>query len=306
MIRTLALVICILFVSLPITAQPPKAPAYSVGNIDLPAELNKQVCISGMSYYNNQLYLASERCPSIFIFDPVKKQITGSIPFQVSQEFEMEGMTSYKDKLYLVSEDVAALYELNMSNGSIRTVKTSIPMPPKTKNGDGMEGIAANEKNQKFYFLRERNEDMTKSQFYTFNVKAGTEKGELTLEYESMFELPLDNPQWRYSDIVIDPKNNRLLLLKSYSKGKMRQQYLESISIDADGNLKPETLHNIPVDNFTEASNQYKDLDYSMNLEGISLAADGTIYIISDNTSGKALCDKPAKEKTVLLVLKKK
>jgi uncharacterized protein YjiK len=306
MMRTLVLISCILLVSNTITAQPPKAPAYSVGNIELPAVMNKQVCISGMNYYNNQLYFASERCPSIFIFDPVKKQITGSIPFQIAEEFEMEGMTSYKDKLYLVSEDVAALYEVNMSNGSIRSVRTSIPLPPKTKNGDGMEGIAANEKNHKFYLLRERNEDMTNSQVYTFNVKPGNDKGEVTLEYESMFELSLDNPQWRYSDICMDPKNNRLLCLKSYSKGKMRQQYLESISIDAEGNLKPETLHNIPVDNFTEASNQYKDLDFSMNLEGISLAADGTIYIISDNTSGKALCDKPAREKTVLLELKKK
>ena len=31
----------------------------------------------------------------------------------------------------------------------------------------------------------------------------------------------------------------------------------------------------------------------------------GNIFIVSDNTSGKALCDKPAKEKTILLELKK-
>src|SRR5687768_13801624 len=84
---------------LPLLAQPPKAPAYTVGNIMLPAQMNKQVCISGMKYFNNQLYFASERCPIITVFDPVKKEITRTINLQVPQEFEMEGMTSYNDKL---------------------------------------------------------------------------------------------------------------------------------------------------------------------------------------------------------------
>ena len=85
----------------------------------------------------------------------------------------------------------------------------------------------------------------------------------------------------------------------------MRKQFLESVTIDANGVLKKETLTNIDVEKFSEISNEYKSLDYSMNLEGITIAADGTIYIVSDNTSGKAACDQPAREKTVLLELKK-
>ena len=42
-----------------------------------------------------------------------------------------------------------------------------------------------------------------------------------------------------------------------------------------------------------------------MNLEGITLDNGGNIFIISDNTSGKAKCDLPSKEKTILLELKK-
>ena len=81
---------------------------------------------------------------------------------------------------------------------------------------------------------------------------------------------------------------------------------IESIDIDEEGNLSATSLKNIPVENFSEISNQFKDQDYSMNLEGITVDSNGTIYIISDNTSGKALCDQPAKEKTILLELKKK
>ncbi len=286
-----------------LTAQPLKLPVYTVDQIQLPEEMNKQVCISGMKYFNNQLYLASERCPFIIVFDPEKKQISQTINISVPQEFEMEGMSSYKNKLYLVSENVAGVYQVDPATGTIHTVSTSVPLPPKSKSGDGIEGIAANERSNKFYLLRERNEDMTKSQIYTYNVKQAGET--IALEYESMIELPLENAQWRYSDICVDVANNRLICLKSFSKGKLRQQYLESVSINDKGELQPSTLTNIEVSNFSDISNEYRLQDYSMNLEGITVSDDGRIFIVSDNQNGKASCDKPAKEKTVLLELKK-
>jgi len=286
--------------------QPPQVPLHTLENIALPGEMNKQVCISGMQSYGGELYFASERCPVIIVFDPVKGTVSRNIPIQVPQQFEMEGITTYKDKLYAISENVAAVYEINMQNGNILPVTTSSSLPPKSKSGDGMEGIAANEKNNMFYLLRERDDDMSHSQIYTFSVEPGAATQAIGLKNESMIELPLENPQWRYSDICVDIKNSRLLCLKSYSKGKFRQQFLESISIDPAGNLLPQTLTNIPVENFTDASNAYKTQDYSMNLEGITIDSAGTIYVISDNTSGKANCDMLAKEKTILLEIRKK
>jgi uncharacterized protein YjiK len=279
---------------------------YTIINVPLPADLNKQVCISGMKYLDNKLYMASERCPVIIVADPATGNVLDKINIQVPGNFEMEGLTSFKNKLYLVSENVAAVYEVNPADGSLRTVTTSTPLPPKSKGGDGMEGIAANEKNQKFYLLRERNEDMTKSQLLTFSVviKPGTDNTEL--QYESTIELPLENPQWRYSDICYDPVGDRLICLKSFSKGKLRKQFIEFIRIDSSGKLQVESLQNIPVENFSEISNRYKDEDYSMNLEGITIDETGNIYIVSDNTSGKAACELEAKEKTILLQLKKK
>lgn len=287
-------------------AQPPQVPLYGVNNVALPESMNKQVCISGMKYLDGKLYFASERCPAIFAFDPESKTITNTIDLQVPQNFEMEGLTSYKGKLYLVSENVAAVYEVNPATSELKQVQTTVPLPPKSKSGDGTEGIAANEKNNKFYILRERNEEMTMSQIFTYSIEAGDENSPIILKYESTIELPLENPQWRYSDICVDTENNRLICLKSYSKGKLRQQFLEAVDIDANGNISTTTLKNIPVENFTETSNMYKNDDYSMNLEGITVDAVGTIYIISDNTSGKAMCDEIAREKTILLELKKK
>lgn len=300
------LLIAALFGITALNAQPPQAFDYSIGNVNLPADMHKQVCISGMKYYKGQLYFASERCPSIFVFDPATATITNTLNIQVPQQFEMEGMTSYKDKLYLITENIAAIYEVDPITSALKQVSTSQPLPPKSKSGDGMEGIAANEKNNKFYLLRERNEDMSQSQIYTYSIETSTDGAGFNLKYESMIELPLLSPQWRYSDICYDAERDRLICLKSFSKGKLRQQFIESIDVDKLGGLQKETLKNIPVENFSEISNQYKDQDYSMNLEGITVDENGTIFIISDNTSGKAQCDAMAKEKTILLQLKKK
>ena len=287
------------------SAQPPNTNLYSINNIPLPEAMNKQLCISGMKFMDNKLWFASERCPVIIAADPSTGAIIESIPIRVPGEFEMEGMTSYKGKLFLVSENTAAVYEINPKNGDLKLVSISAALPPKSKNGDGMEGVAANENHDKFYLLRERNEERTRTEIYTYNIRVA-ENGELALQYESMISLPLENPQWRYSDICIDTENNRLLLLKSYSKGKLRQQFLEAIAIDGSGNIAAERLQNIPVEKFSDISNQYKDQDYSMNLEGITMDASGNIFLVSDNTSGKAQCDQPAREKTILLELRKK
>jgi uncharacterized protein YjiK len=268
--------------------------------------MNNQVCISGVKYHDGKLYLASERCPTIFVGEPATGMITKTIHTQVPDGFEMEGITSFRDKLYLVSENSVAVYEVDIATGFAKVLNTSIPLPPKTKNGDGMEGIAANETSNKFYLLRERNDEMTRSQIYTFSVDPGTEDNSFTLKFESMIELPLLNAQWRYSDICYDRERDRLLCLKSFSKGKLRQQYIESINIDKSGKLLEGTLKDVPVENFSGISNLYKDQDYSMNLEGITIDEKGTIYVVSDNTSGKAQCEMPAREKTILLQLVRK
>jgi uncharacterized protein YjiK len=267
--------------------------------------MDKQVCISGMVYNAGSLYFASERCPMIIETEPETGRITNTFRVSVPQNFEMEGITSYNDRLYLVSENIAAVYEYDIKSNGFRQVTTSEALPAKTKSGDGMEGIAANKKDKKFYLLRERNEDMSRSQIFTYNVLENAE-GSVSLQYESMIELPLENPQWRYSDICYDSENARLICLKSYSKGRLRKQFIEAIGIDASGKLQVETVKDVPVENFSTISNQYKEQDYSMNLEGVTIDSNGNIFIVSDNTSGKAMCDEPAKEKTILLMLKKR
>lgn len=277
---------------------------YHITHRPLPLSMDRQVCISGIKYHNGKLYMASERCPALFVFDPQTNQVTDTIHTRPGQEFEVEGLTSYLGKFYAISENVAAIYEIDPQTETTRNVSTASPLPPKSKDGDGMEGIAANETHQRFYLLRERNDDMSRSQVFTCRAETD-EQGRLRLVQEAATELPLPTPQWRYSDITYDPVNNRLLLLKSFSKGKLRQQFVEALPVDQQGRLVGNNPQNLPVENFSLLSNQYKDLDYSMNLEGITVLPDGTLFLVSDNTSGKAQCELTAKEKTILLELRK-
>lgn len=298
--------ICALLTTTLVHAQPSPLPVFEIQHVSLPAEMDKQVCVSGMKYMNGKLYMASERCPDIFVIDPVTAAVTGTVHTQITKEFEMEGLTSYKGNLYGVSENVVAIYEIDPATGNTRELSLSVPLPPKSKSGDGMEGIAANETNNKFYLLRERNEHMTAAQLWSFTIEPGTDDNSFSLKFESMLELPLENPQWRYSDICYDKENDRLLCLKSFSKGKTRRQFIESLDVDKSGNLLKGTLKNVEVARFSEISNEYKDLRYSMNLEGITVDNKGNIWVVSDNTSGRAECEMPAKEKTILLQLVKK
>ncbi|MBL0154971.1 MAG: esterase-like activity of phytase family protein [Chitinophagaceae bacterium] len=278
---------------------------YSVEDIMLSSDYHKQVCISGMKYHNNKLYFASERCPIIIEADPKTAKVNRIISLQVPQEFEMEGMTSYGNKLYLISENTPAIYEVNVETGALGQLTLNINLPAKSKDGDGMEGIAANETDQKFYLLRERNDDLTRSQIYTCSVVPAADGKSFSLKYESTVELVLESPQWRYSDICFDAKSRKLYCMKSFAKGNKRQQFLECMDVDDKGMPLPATLKNMPVDNFTEASIAFKTQGYSMNLEGLTIDPDGNFYIVSDNTSGKANCELPAKEKTILLYLEK-
>ncbi len=72
--RTILLVTNILL-SLSLVAQPPQASIYTINNIMLEANLHKQVCISGMKYFNKSLYFASERCPIVYAVNPENPRI---------------------------------------------------------------------------------------------------------------------------------------------------------------------------------------------------------------------------------------
>jgi uncharacterized protein YjiK len=294
----------LLFSYISVSAQTNQSNNFIVKQLLLPNALQQQVCISGMTYMDNKLFLASERCPLVLRMDTSVNAVDTTINTKIAQEFEMEGITTYRGNLYLISESIVGIYRLNAKDGSLISIPTSTPLPQKLKSGDGMEGIAANELKNKFYLLRERNEKGTASQVLTYKIEQAP-TGLISLIYLATTELPLENTDWRYSDICYDSTNARLLCLKSYSKGKTRKHLIDAIAIDADGYIKAETIKTIVAEGFSAITSEGKNNRISLNFEGITLDQQGNIYIISDNTSGQADCNAAAKEKTVLLKLVK-
>ncbi|MEZ5033683.1 MAG: SdiA-regulated domain-containing protein [Chitinophagaceae bacterium] len=279
-----------------------KLTSYEISSITLPSELNNEVSISGMKYFNGNLYLASERCPEIFVVNPADGKVKVKLQLSMPHRFENEAITSYGNHLYIVSESDVAVYEVNPTTAALREIQTSIPLPPKSKHGDGMEGIAGNEKQHKMYLLRERNNERTNAEIYTFNVTK--KNGTTYLNILSKIDIPLESNDWRYSDICFDQINNRLLCLKSFSGKKTRRHFIEAFDLDSEGSLIKGSLHQISSSPFSSLQKQFGDDGFSVNMEGLTMDDEGNIYVVSDNTSGKAHCNRKSKEKTLLLRLR--
>jgi uncharacterized protein YjiK len=276
-------------------------PQYKIQPIHLPVSLQNQVCISGMVYKQGNLILASERCPLLFLLDTVTFSISQKT-IGMAGTFETEGITIYGGNILLISENLPMVYSINQT-GQLSVVSTTPTLPGKLKSGDGMEGISANEKDSLVYLLRERNESGNNAQILTYRIN---EKDNfLSLSFINTIELPLENSDWRYSDICFNIQDRKLLCLKSYAKGKLRKHRIDALTADSTGLLQLASLHTVVPEGFSNIPESGKKEKNSLNFEGLAIDEHGNLYVVSDNTSGAANCSQPSKEKTVLIKLSK-
>jgi hypothetical protein len=284
---------------------------YRDKNYLLLPELINKTSISGIICFNNHLYLAAERCGMIFISSLSSHEIIDTIILHTNGSLEIEGITAYKDNIYIISENNSSVYEVNRETGNLNIVKHNFNLPQKFGD-DGFEGIAANEKNSKFYLLLERDKTGANAWIYTFSIDPANPEKRISLKYESSTPLKLGSPLWRYSDIFFDSSSNMLVCLKSYFKDPKGKYSIESIQIDEKGLLSIETLKTLgtlTTENLTNVIDKYKKQGYESNLEGITMDDKGNIYLASDNSMGRADCeplskndDKPKKTLVLMLI----
>lgn len=285
----------------PTNAQNSKPAFYTTHLLTLPTALQNQVCISGMAYKNGRLLLASERCPLLFWLDTSAK-LLGQANTPLMEVFEIEGTTLLGELILMVSENLPQVYSLD-ATGKLSLITCTPPLPNKLKTGDGMEGIAANEIDSLIYLLRERNENGSNAQLFTYKMLA--KDGSFYLELQNTIALPLINKDWRYADICFDAKQRRLMCLKSFSKEKLRTHQIDALAIDNSGRPISSSLYTEVPEGFANFTGYNKKEKNSLNFEGLAMDELGNLYVISDNTSGQANCNELASEKTVLLKLLK-
>jgi hypothetical protein len=225
----------------------------------------------------------------------------------IHQDLQVEGATFYKGRFYIVSEDLPIIYNIDTSTWIANKVNIDI-LKLRPIGMDGMEGIAANEQNEKLYILYERKCTDMKCEAYIFTCAIN---GPDQLSIIRIDTLPLANSKWRYSDIYYDSTKDRhrLLCLKS----KPGDYSIDSMKVGSNGipDLKTFGTLSLISKKLNDTANYYYKEDYSNNLEGITADTEGNMYVVSDNKMGPTDCSKKAVKangkdsKTLLLKINK-
>jgi uncharacterized protein YjiK len=266
----------------------------------------KQVSISSICYKDGIFYLPSENCGSIFLIDKAGHSIGTRLIKTMANDFEIEGITVFKGSFFAVSEVAPTVFRINMSNSTLNKIQLPIILPSKTGDGgDGVEGIAANEKQNKLYLLLERKTEQARTYavVYTFEIQM-TEAGDSIELFEGRTDtILLESKSWRYSDIYFDNTASVLYLLKS----KKGAYAIETIKADSNGYIIPTTRQVLITDALTTEANRWSgpDFNYSNNLEGLTMDNEGNLYIVSDNCVGKPTCREEDKAKTLFIKVSK-
>lgn len=252
--------------------------------------------ISSISIQNGKLYMPAERCKKIFVADIEQKTIVDTIIFSCKGEVEIEGSAWYNNKLYLLCEKTSSIYQVTGNNKKIVRVKHNFHFPEQI-GSRGLEGIAVNNKLNKFYILLEEDKHKKSALIYTFSVDTGG----LYLKYESVFPLELGSGE-RFADICLNAAGDKIICLKSnYISRNLYELY--SLPLNDNGDITG-TL-SLVLD-LSSTMPQCKKNGYNTNIEGIVCDAADTIYIVSDNADSNADCkiipSEPGKYKKTLLL----
>lgn len=283
--------------------------------VALPIIFNTKIEISGISKFNNEFFLVSEKQSKIFSLYPRERadsfEITRTIMDPAFQNSEFEAIATYKKYLLITDEKNPQIFAYNLETSTL------LPQPLKITGFDitndrnffGLEGIAINEKKKICYLLKERNQNF-ESEIRQFAITENID-GTISLEFKRNLIIKNDviskNPEdnWRYSDIHFDERSNLLYGIKaSYIDGK-GEYYIDTIKCDVQSGLigkstveKNESMHFMCLTKLINDS--FARSEYSTNLEGIVIS-EGFIYVVSDNFQSSPRDDG---KKTLLLKIR--
>lgn len=291
----------ILTIIILITLTPTLNAQNKINFIDLPAEFNTELEISGMVGHNDTLYFVAERENIILVIDAVDYTLIKSIELTRAiinynsanpddeiniRNVEMEGVTWYQNTLLFVDEGNTAIYQFNLKRNSIKKLNTNLDMSEFYGN-NGMEGIAVNPEKEIIYVLRERNGE-NQSEIYTLYL---TDNSRLKYKHQK-YIIDHPNDDWRYTDMFYDANENVIYALRSYftrQNPESAKCYIDKIPVHKNGFLgksvkqsKDETLSDLVIKNRCK---------YVSNLEGIYKTGN-KIFIVSDNQRSTKKCDK--------------
>jgi uncharacterized protein YjiK len=256
---------------------------------------------SGLAASQRFLYVTSEKYATVLQID--MEDLTARVlPLQVPEHSELEGIDLRDGRLYMCDEAHAAVYRFDLGDESRFAngrVSDTLPATELALEGVdvvggkiGFEGIAVMPGGERVFLLLERSGDAETgcvSIIYPLRVHGES----LQLEGEPMVVL-LEDCSWRLT--ALELCDGRLLALKTRFPGE------EYVLLEID----PSTGDWWEFLDLTELARGVTADGWGNNLEGMAVALDGRLYLVSDNAVTdivSAALPPPTSERAVLLSL---
>lgn len=266
------------------------------------SDFNNEIGASGVAFNNDKLYIILERCKKILIVNTlnVTENIVPLTKLPNANK-NLEGIVIYNKSFFLMDEDAPKIYKCDLNGKFLQEfIFEPTEKSMHKKVGDGFEGITIDSVNKVIYVLHERAKYKSGWASMIYAVKI---QDKPKLEILSSHLLPLEDSNWRYTDLFFDKKS--LICIKTKHDNNVQsckgEYILQRMPIDASGKLSSD----IEEKNITSLVCHWDSRNYASNIEGITLDKQGYMYLISDNIQNDSCKEgEPADKRTLLLKIK--
>jgi len=251
---------------------------------------------SGLTSSEAYLFVAAEKYNTIVVIDPNRGYRAHTLELDLPEGSEIEGLAWAGDRLLMCDEAHGAILEARLETGSWGSSESSLATRRLTMvdlevpgGKVGLEGIAATSDGRRIYALVERLRDggQCKSVIHRLFRSSGV----LRTDGEPLI-ISLEDCAWRVSGLHYHSGN--LMALMTRFPGEIYRVV----------RINPRSGSWKTVLEITELAVSLGRGGASNNLEGLTVASDGSLYIVSDNaaTESRPSADPPLANRGTLLI----
>lgn len=245
----------------------------------LEKQFNLGVQFSGTTISNDTLFVISEGCKNILLFDlknlDTKTLNTSKNTINLTNEnsYELEALAKYKEYIVYSDEGSNTLKAISLKDSyNPINIQYDLNFPKRKTEDNGLEGMEIDEKNNLIFITQEiTNEHRDSSRIWSFSI---TMKNKV-ISLSKIDSVTLFNKRRRFPGLTIDNSNNIFLLKTHTSRGNS----IDRISYSKTGLFNSGIIESADIKHIIDTLNTN---DFSSNLEGISWTRDG-FWIASDN-----------------------
>jgi uncharacterized protein YjiK len=261
---------------------------------------NSELEASGLAFVGDVLLVASEKYGSLVVVEPEADLRARVIRIDVPRYSELEGVAVADDLLYLCDEAHAAVYRVELDSPTpLQEMAPNTLLEAEHLELEGIdvigakigfEGIEVSPDRQKVYLVLERSQiakDVCVSPIYTLRID-----DDRLVRDDDPVEITLEDCNWRLTDLAWH--EGRLLALKTRFPG---ERY-HLIEVDLERGLSRLLL------DLTVPMVHFGTLGWDNNIEGMAVAEDGSLWLVSDNSVSTVIDDPvpPAASKRTILM----